>query len=167
MGRILNPPKNPANLDLVYTPRELAKDIIDHFPLSGLILDPCKGDGAFYDQYPNTCQKDWCEIELGIDFFDYHKNVDWIISNPPWSKMREFINHSMEIGTNIVFLTTINHFMTKARMRSIFANGYGFKEIYGVPQPKQNWPASGFQLGAIHIQKDYKDSCIFTGKFGQ
>ena len=71
--------------DKIYTPIETAKDIISKFNLFGTVLDPFKGNGAFYDNLPETVEKDWCEIDLGRDFFDYNKKVDWIISNPPYS----------------------------------------------------------------------------------
>lgn len=52
--------------DVVYTNRNIAKSIIDRYNLTGSILDPCKGDGAFYEQIPNAL---WCEIQEGRDFF--------------------------------------------------------------------------------------------------
>ena len=34
------------------TPEYLAKEIIEHFNPSGIILDPSRGTGAFYDNFP-------------------------------------------------------------------------------------------------------------------
>ena len=116
----LNPKKNQPKQDIVYTPEPLAIDIINHYnsQILGTVLDPCMGDGVFYDNFP-TAVKDWCEVDKGKDFLDYNKNVDWIISNPPWSKMRQFLQHAMTIANDIVFLTSVNHYTTKARIRSI------------------------------------------------
>ena len=164
MGRPLSPKKNTPDCDLVYTPKELACSIIQHFNPEGVILDPCRGTGAFYDSYPLTSVKYYCEIEENIDFFDFDKKVDWIITNPPWSKFKEFLSHGMKIADNIVYLVTINHFMTKARIRMIRENGYGFKEILMVETPKTDWPQSGFQLAAIHIQKDWSGPVTITYK---
>ena len=94
--------------DKIYTPVETAKDIISKFNLSGKVLDPFKGNGAFYDNLPETVEKDWCEIDLGRDFFDYNEKVDWIISNPPYSIFGPVIEHSMEIADNIVYLIPLN-----------------------------------------------------------
>src|SRR3546814_3116151 len=108
----LVPEKNSPDKDVVMTPFELAKEIIEHYKPTGVILDPCKGTGAF------TVDK-WCEITEGKDFFNYKEKVDWIITNPPWSKFKEFLIHSMHLSENIVFLSPINHFITKARLRFI------------------------------------------------
>ena len=62
--------------DKVYTPEDVAKRIISEFELCGIVLDPCCGHGAFYDNYPDYVQKDFCELDLGKDFFDYNKHVD-------------------------------------------------------------------------------------------
>ena len=51
MPRAFCPPKNAPEKDIVMTPVYLAKNIIEHFEPTGLILDPCRGEGAFYDNY--------------------------------------------------------------------------------------------------------------------
>ena len=101
MGKILVPLKNTPDKDIVMTPAETAVDIINHFSPTGTILDPCRGAGAFYDNFPAACQKDWCELSEGKDFFDYKDKVDWIITNPPWSKIKEFLIHSMKIANEM------------------------------------------------------------------
>lgn len=148
------PKKNTPDKDIVMTPEWLAKDIISHYNPTGTILDPCRGQGAFYNNYP-TPNKDWCELAEGRDFLTYTRKVDWIVTNPPWSKMREFLVHGMEIASNVVYLTTINHYTTKRRIRDIRELGFGMKEIYCVPTPAKPFPQLGFQLAAVHIQKDY------------
>ena len=110
--RAFCPPKNTPEKDIVMTPEYLAKEIIEHFNPTGRILDPCRGEGAFYDNYPGD-DNDWCELGEGKDFLQYQKKVDWIITNPPWSKMQKFLAHGMQIADNIVYLTTINHYTTK------------------------------------------------------
>ena len=152
--RAFCPPKNTPEKDLVMTPQYLAKDIIKHYNPTGVILDPSRGGGVFYDNfdavYPYT--KDWCEIGEGRDFFTYHRKVDWIITNPPWSKMQKFLEHGMKIADNIVYLTTINHYTTKKRIRDMREYGFGIKEFYCVDTPSKPWPQLGFQLAAVHTQ---------------
>jgi len=154
----LNPSKNTPDRDIVYTPRDVSLEIINHFKPSGVILDPCKGDGSFSDQIDGCL---WCEIELNRDFLEWQTKVDWIISNPPWSKMREFLEHGMEVSDNIVYLTSINHYTTKRRIRDMRDAGFGIKEIYCIPTPK-SFPQSGFQLAAVHTQRGYTGSIAMT-----
>lgn len=149
------PKSNSPEKDLVMTPTWLAKDIMAHFSVEGFYLDPCRGQGAFYDQYESP-SKDWCELSEGRDFLLYEGKADWIVTNPPWSKMREFLVKGMQVADNVVYLTTINHYTTKRRMADIRSMGFGLKEIFCVPTPDKPWPALGFQLGAVHLQKSYE-----------
>jgi hypothetical protein len=68
------------------TPKELAKKLIQHIDFSDcdFVLEPFKGEGAFYDNLPDNVNKDWCEITQGRDYKDYTANVDWVVSNPPF-----------------------------------------------------------------------------------
>ena len=104
-GKCLN--GNKPNDD-VLTPVEISKKIIDMFDIEGTVLDPFKGQGSFYNQYPNNVIKEWCEIKEGKDFFKYNQKVDWIVSNPPYSILDEVLDHSFEIADNIVYLVPLS-----------------------------------------------------------
>lgn len=147
------PDRGTETNDEVYTPRPIAKRIIDHFKMSGRILDPAMGDGAFYDQF-QTNDKDWCEVTRGRNFFQYRAKCDWCCTNPPWSLFRQFLVHAMEISDNIVFLITVNHVWTKSRLRELKAGGFGIREIFLIDTPA-NFPHSGFQVCAIHFKRGY------------
>ena len=155
------PPKNSPDKDIVMTPEYVAQDIIKHFNPTGRILDPSRGEGAFYDNYP-TDNKDWCELGEGKDFLTYSEKVDWIITNPPWSLMQKFLEHGMKIADNIVYLTTINHYTTKKRIRDMRENNFAIKEIYCVNTPSKPWPQLGFQLAAVHTQRDYDGGIVMS-----
>jgi len=150
----LVPPKNSPESDIVMTPKDVASEILFHFKPSGRVLDPCKGDGAF-------TVGEWCEIREGRNFYDWKESVDWVITNPPWSDIKNFLIHSMKISENIVFLAPINHFITKARLRIISENGFGLKEFHLVDTPKE-WPQSGFQIAAVLLVKGYKGPTHWT-----
>jgi hypothetical protein len=163
----LTPSRNAPLADIVMTPRALAIDIIDHFRPSGSLLDPCAGDGAFYDNYPDGCASAYCEIAEGLDFFNYSDHVDWIVTNPPWSKMRSFLNHAYVCADNIVYLSTMTHFVTKARLREMRTAGFGIVEFYCIETPKVDWPQSGFQLCAAHIQRGHVGPVLINGRVGE
>ena len=145
------PNRNYKSDDVVMTPVPLAIRLINHFNPQGRGLEPCRGTGNIYNLLKDA---DWCEISQGRDFFDYNNKVDYIFTNPPWSKIRPFLQHSMSISNNIYFLFTVNHLWTKARLRDIEENGFGIKEILIFDTPK-TFPQSGFQVGMVHLERGY------------
>jgi len=155
----LSPGKNAPAHDLIMTPSELAREIVAYFDPSGRCLDPCRGKGAFYDAlrgWPG-CEVDWYELAEGRDFLQgaFRIDYDWLITNPPWSKLRLFLLKAMGVAENVVFLSTITHFVTRARLRDVHAAGFGFKTILLVPQPPAPWPGAGFQLAAVHLRRGW------------
>lgn len=150
------PNRNYVSNDDVQTPQALADAIVAHFKPTGKVLEPCRGDGNFFVAFRgHSVEVSWCEIKEGRDFFTTNlQQYNWIITNPPWSLIRPFLQHSMEIADNIVFLMTVNHAWTKARIRDVREAGFGMKEILLCDMPK-TFPQSGFQLGAVHWQRHW------------
>ena len=145
--------------DKVYTPERVAKDIIKtldtKFGINGKVLEPCKGGGAFYNNIPDKCEKLWCEIDEGVDFFNFNDKVDWIITNPPYSIFDEFILHSFEIANNIALLIPINK-LTSSHRRIMDIKKYGgvvYIKIY--KGSECNFPF-GFACGLVYLKKGYK-----------
>lgn len=150
-------PTNTKREDCIQTPVSLARRIVEHFNPKGKILEPCKGNGNFMKVLPKGTE--WCEILEGKDFFDYMGKVSWIITNPPYSKIRKFIQKAMSVADDIVFLTTINHLWLKARLRDVAKEGFGIKEIVIFDTP-DSFPQTGFQIGVFHLQKGYTKNSI-------
>ena len=157
------PNRNYKSDDCIMTPEYLAESLVNHFKPSGKILEPCKGTGNFLKFLPKNTL--WCEISEGKNFFDFNDKVDWIITNPPWSQIRKFLQHSLEISKNVCFLFTINHLWTKARIRDIKEAGFGIKEIVIFDTP-DNFPPLGFQVGMVHLQAKYSGDIIFSDLSG-
>lgn len=135
------------------TPPELARRVVEHFPLSGVCLDPCRGTGAFFENFPASVDARWCELSEGRDFFQFSTKVDWIVSNPPWSKYRAFTAHAMTLADNVVWLVPVtNAIGLQSRLRDIYNAGFYVKEILLLPYARA-FPSSGFQLAAVHISK--------------
>ena len=145
---------NEAN-DKIYTPLNISKAIINMFDLEGLVLDPFKGGGSFYDQFPDTVQKDWCEIDDEKDFFDYNNHVDWIVSNPPYSILDKVLKHSFEIADNVVYLVPLSKVVSSMdRIRKIHSYG-GVPYIYILSASRCEFPF-GFPACVIHFKYGYK-----------
>jgi hypothetical protein len=146
----------------------LANQIVKHFlPLidvkNDLVLEPCAGRGAFVRAFKANGIKNItaCEIKKGRDFFDCDQRVDWIITNPPFSQMREFLKHSYEIASNVVFLTFTAHVLgMKARLQDMNDARWGIKELLCVPTPPKPWPQSGFQVCAAHLRKGWRSTKV-------
>jgi hypothetical protein len=138
--------------DVVYTPDWCAHDIVDYFQPSGVMLDPCKGEGAFLKYMPNA---DWCEIGEGRDFFAYTNQVNWIISNPPFSIFDDWLEHSFSIAENIVYLLPF-HMFFRAYGRIQLCRKYGWVKhirIYGTGS-KVKFP-TGNAVGAVYFKRGY------------
>jgi hypothetical protein len=145
------PNRDYISNDDIQTPVELAGRIVEYFKPMGRVLEPCAGNGHFLQYLPGA---DWCEIKRGRDFLSYEGRVDWIITNPPWSQIRPFLMRSFKVADQVVFLMTINHAWTKARLRIARENGFGLRTLLLVDTPSA-FPQSGFQLGAVHYAKDW------------
>lgn len=67
----------------------------------------------------------------------------------------------MMVADNVVFLMTVNHAWTKARLRDVSEAGFGIRSIVLVPTPRE-FPQSGFQLGAVHYMRDWRGEIALT-----
>ncbi|MFH1498866.1 MAG: hypothetical protein ABII82_13690, partial [Verrucomicrobiota bacterium] len=152
------PNRDYTSNDDIQTPASLAERIVRHFQPSGRVLEPCAGDGNFLAHLPGA---DWCEVKKGRDFLTYEGRVDWIITNPPWSQIRPFLIKAFQTAENVVFLMTINHVWTKARLRIATENQFGLKTIVLTETPK-SFPQSGFQLGAVHYKRYWQGPIVLV-----
>lgn len=123
--------------DRVYTPSWCAQDMVSHFKPAGEVLEPCRGDGAIYDLLPEGAQ--WCEVDEGRDFFTWTAPVDWVITNPPYSKMRPFMVHAFGVAANVVLLIPMRNLVS----------GYGtVREAMGYGAMREiRWYGGGARLG--------------------
>lgn len=140
--------------DVVYTPGWLSKAIVEHFQPSGRCLDPCLGDGAFYDFLPEG--REWCEIENGRDFLQYEKRVDWCIGNPPYSCLLEWIRYSFKIADNIVYLLPLHRVMGSGSFLEDVAKWGGLKEVFYIGTGTDAGFPFGHALTAVHYKRGWR-----------
>lgn len=150
----------PIESDIVATPINLAADIVRWFQPSGTCLDPCAGNGVFYDLLPHGAM--WCEIERGVDFYTWQEHVDWIVGNPPYSHYSAWMRHSMSVGTNIVYVMPVYKvFASDKFLRELFSWG-GIVHIrrYGTGT---DWKFPfGHALSAVHYKKGYSGNTSWS-----
>lgn len=163
MGKKLIP---SGGEDRVMTPSNVVKAIIDHYKPFGRVLEPCRGTGAFFDELAlsNEISKlDYAEIDEGLDFFNINnKHYDFIVTNPPFSQFRAFLNHAMDLADNVIFLSMVNAFFMRARLRDMKEKGFVIKSIMFIDHPPKPFVQTGIQLGVTHIEKvgpGYKGNC--------
>jgi hypothetical protein len=143
--------------DVVYTPRNVSKSIIDFLQPNGVCLDPCKGDGAFFDFLPNNSL--YCELEEGTDFLKFNTQVDWIIGNPPYSIFLEFLEHSFKLSNNVSFLVPTNKVFQRQIIMDMINNYGGLKSIIVYGSGNLIGFPFGFSVGNFHFEKNYKGKC--------
>ena len=139
--------------DVVYTPDDVARDVVSFFAPSGRVLDPCRGDGAFHKYLPPGSE--WCELKDDKDFYEFQGPVDWIIGNPPYSVFPKWLDHSFTVAENIVYLIPITKvFNSFGIMKRTQAWG-GIKQIYAIGGGRSIGFPFGFAVGAVHFQRGY------------
>lgn len=148
--------------DIVYTPDYVAKQIITSLNPAGKCLDPCKGDGAFFNLLPGGSE--YCEIREGSDFFDYKEPVDWIIGNPPYSIFEDFLCHAFSLSENVSYLVPTNKVFQRQVIMEMINKYGGIKAItiYGSGTLIE-FPF-GFSVGNFHFKRGYSgDTKIVMG----
>jgi len=117
------------------TPRELASILVKTLPLTDgdILYEPFRGEGAFYDAFPEHCTHVWAEIQDGIDYRERREPVDWVITNPPYvvdgkNALCEMLAYSFNIArTGVAILINAQCFNSLTpRRREQWATNYGF-----------------------------------------
>ena len=145
--------KATAN-DVVMTPVDTAQWIVDYFNPQGTILEPCRGDGAFYDRF-NPELRDWCEISQGKDFFEYDNKVDWIITNPPFSIFDLFLEKAFDVADNVVFFCPLNKVFKSMGIDRMINEYGGIHTVIHMGGGGRHGFPFGFPVGCIYYQRGY------------
>ncbi len=157
-GRDHQTPKQRSQGDRVPTPGSVARDMVEYFRPTGVVMEPCRGDGAIYSLLPAGSL--WCELDEGVDFLLDLRRSAWIMSNPPYSLTRPFMRHAFRLTNNVVYLVPA---------RNIFS-GYGtVREAHAFGSLKHlRWYGTGASLGfpmgngiaAFHWERGYRGPII-------
>ena len=92
------------------TPSQCAIDLMRFVPIveGDILFEPFKGEGAFFNAFPDNHNKLWAELEEGVDYKSITEPYDWVITNPPFR---------LEEGDKRVnsFWVLIQYYMTRCR----------------------------------------------------
>lgn len=80
-------------------------------------FEPCKGDGAIYDKVPGNKHKFYTELSEGKDYFEYkpYNKFDLIVTNPPFSLAKEFLDKSLTEAHTVCYLLRLNFLGAQVR----------------------------------------------------
>lgn len=77
-----------------YTPTDIVKRLLldVQFKDTDILFEPCRGGGAFYNEFPAHLSKHYCEIKEGKDLFKHNKEAEYTkcITNPPYKMKTEW-----------------------------------------------------------------------------
>lgn len=106
--------------DEFMTPSELAKKLLALVPVEAddSVLDSAPGEGAF------TVDK------ASPDFFLWNEPVDWIVTNPPYSKVDAYLEHSCEVAKKGFAYLLAFHALTPKRIEACEKAGFYIKRIH-------------------------------------
>tara|TARA_R110001599_G_scaffold65002_1_gene183284 strand:- start:2295 stop:2843 length:549 start_codon:yes stop_codon:yes gene_type:complete len=146
--------------DKFYTPELLSKEIISLFDFKDnqIILDPCKGNGSFYNNYPDNTINEWCEIDDDKDFLKYNKRVDYVISNPPYSILNKFIDKCIEICDIGFGFLLHQHALTLPRFNKLEKNNFFLTKYHQC----KIWEWYGHQVFVFFEKKPKNKLCCIT-----
>lgn len=119
--------------DIFYTPDSLVKEHLDlvteYTTQNDKWFDPFYGEGIYYNAF-TTENKEFTEITLGKDFFEYNTNVDVILSNPPYSMIDKVLKHSVSLNPRVISYLIGMGNLTARRIEFMNQHGYGLAKLH-------------------------------------
>ena len=131
LGNIRKIKERETPNDVFNTPLQVAVKLIDMTEIkeTDRVLDPSKGDGVLFDNFP-PCLKQWCEIREGRDFFEFVDSVDVIVSNPPFSIYTKWLQHCIKLNPRKIALVMGCLNLTTIRLKLLEDNGYYLTKLH-------------------------------------
>ena len=114
--------------DEFMTPGLLARYLVGLTPFAEYetILDPCPGQGAFVD----AIRLSFGKVKTATSFFEWNTPVDWIVGNPPYSKLDDWFEHSFELAQRgVAYLLGVTN-ITPRRIEMANKAGFGLTCIH-------------------------------------
>jgi len=117
--------------DVFLTPETLVKIHLElvkpFYKPNDKILDGFYGKGIYYNMFPTyfkDCNRDFTEIEMGKDFFEYYEKIDMIVSNPPFSQIDNVFEKSVMLDPHTISYLIGAMNLTTRRIAYMEKNGY-------------------------------------------
>ena len=118
--------------DIFITPSPIIEKMIQmtNIQPDDTVLDPCKGieETTFYSMFPE-CIKEWCEIRLNKDFYDWKTPVDIVIGNPPFSQWDKWMEHTVSLHPKKICYLFGCLNLTPNRLKKLSEKGYHITKL--------------------------------------
>jgi len=127
------------------TPELLCRELIKYVDLEegDKVLEAFRGEGSFYNCFPDFVEKDWTEITEGRDYKDYTGEIDWVITNPPFQldekqtgrrentffKLLKYYSHRAKKGIAFLGNDTCFSTLTPNRLKELNQAGWYIHNI--------------------------------------
>ena len=156
--------------DKIYTP-DLVVDLMLEFcdyKEGQNVLECCKGKGAIYNKLKEP--KSYCEIDEDIDFFLEKGFYDICISNPPYSILDKWLQHTYKVCNKFCYI--IGHYsLTPKRIETMNNNNFYITKMLLTKIP--SWFQRSYIIVAekkesnnnsiIFDYKNFGNKCLYCG----
>lgn len=112
-------------MDNYPTPDIAIVELLKREQFPGVVWEPCCGSGNIAKHFENCIASDIRTDVYGegnIDFLKEYKNVDCIVTNPPFRLAKEFVEHSLECSSNKVAMLLKLAFLESKSRYNLFKN---------------------------------------------
>jgi hypothetical protein len=109
-----------SDRDRIFTPEKIVRELIKKIPADAgdSWCDCCYGKGVFYNNFP-TENKEFYEIDMGKDFLICEKKYDWVVTNIPFSRPKEFIFKMAKTCKKGFGILCLANSMTASRLKEL------------------------------------------------
>jgi len=122
--KMRKPKHEHSDRDRIFTPEHIAVRLVNKIPAlpTDSWCDPCFGTGMFYNNFPSQ-NKVFYEIDMGKDFLVCQEKYDWVVTNIPFSKPKEFIDKMSECCIKGFGILCLANSMTATRLLKLESRG--------------------------------------------
>jgi hypothetical protein len=154
-----------AYSDCHHTDLEVARRVVRYFRPRGSsigrtqrYLEPFAGNGAFFEALKEWVLGPvyWCEVEEGRDFLGWTEQVDWIITNPPYSNLTEVMARCFEVASRTVLLVPMSKVYSSAPRLELVRDLAGIEEQLVLGAGRDIGFDSGFPFAAMLFTRGYR-----------
>jgi hypothetical protein len=142
--------------DEIYTPKYAINPLLKYLDKKWLIWECCYGQGDLKKHFESEGFKVYGNKDN--DFFKTNFNCDIIITNPPYSNKRKFIERAIKLNKKFAFLVPITTLEGKESMK-LFKDLriqiiIPSKRINFLPNKKGSWFAVMWLTCGLNLPKD-------------